>query len=498
MTQIIDINTKEVITSAQYVAFLDTVVADIRATLAKCETVNPYQIAEFLDPSQNNKKVEDELVKFEILKKGEFTKILKKVAHNAKVSNALGGVPKDERDFVRMYAKKHRITVLFTGVLKKHFQVKIDGKIITEEDRKDPEINAYVLTRSTKTFTHETMKRDLRFTNNTLGLGYSADQIFESFDDWFETERDERRFNMFDELQYEKGIATGPVGTAMWEKVEEAAFDVSKTDKGFAVAVLKKFMWQVKRKSMGLPITNHMMPVITGRQGGGKSTLVNNMLEAIYDGVKTATFSDIADNRLIDLWSTPVLFMDEMSGAKKADMNTVKQAITATTLTRRPMRTNTDVQVQQLSTFIGCSNDSLAEIIRDNTGIRRFVEVKFKDQPDWEAMNEIDWVMLWKSVDPMGVDPSNDYADYIKEQQEENRNQCSVETWLKENGGLYPKWTKTGTIFAEFANWEKENFPGFNTNLNSFGRRVNTLISNQPTIGWEKQLKSGVSQMRTL
>jgi hypothetical protein len=240
------------------------------------------------------------------------------------------------------------------------------------------------------------------------------------------------------------------------------------------------------------------MPVLTGKQGGGKSTLVTNMLAPISDAWKSATFSDVADNRLIDLWETPVLFMDEMSGAKKADMTTVKHAITASSLTRRPMRTNTDMQVPQRATFIGCSNEGLGEIIRDNTGIRRFAELDFSPNPDWKAMAEIDWKMLWHSVDEGAADPSLHVVDTLKVQQEENRNMCSVEMWAREKAGMHRNWVKASKLHEDFTLWEKSNFPGYNTSVNVFGRRMNNLIKQLgDAFGWEQQMKSGFSWMRT-
>jgi predicted P-loop ATPase len=282
----------------------------------------------------------------------------------------------------------------------------------------------------------------------------------------------------------------------MWEKMERAAFDTSDTSQGFAIAVIKKFMWQVKRKGMGLPVTNHLMPVLTGRQGGGKSTLVGNMLQPIFDGVKQTTFADISDNRLIDLWETPVLFMDEMSGAKKADMNIVKQSITASVLTRRPMRSNTDVQVQQCATFIGCSNEGLGEIIRDSSGIRRFAELDFAPCPDWEAMKEIDWLMLWHSVDEYGDDPSLHVMDALKEQQEDNRNMCSVEMWAREHAHEFKDWRKAGVLHEHFQDWENEKFPTYKTNVSIFGKRINTLIKQRPDFKWEAKKKSGYAWFR--
>ncbi|HEV2603567.1 MAG TPA: hypothetical protein VGU24_07910 [Microvirga sp.] len=64
-----------------------------------------------------------------------------------------------------------------------------------------------------------------------------------------------------------------------WRRFLGAAFDV---DVDLGVAVLKKFVWQVKRKPLGLPITRHLMPVWQSPiQGSGKTTAVLAFLKPL-------------------------------------------------------------------------------------------------------------------------------------------------------------------------------------------------------------------------
>jgi predicted P-loop ATPase len=98
-------------------------------------------------------------------------------------------------------------------------------------------------------------------------------------------------------------------------------------------------------------------------------------------------FDMIEDERNIDIWHSYILFFDEMGYASKANVDTIKHAITATHLSRRPMRTNTKVSVAQNATFTGCSNKTLAQLIKDPTGIRRFVSAQFSSAPDYSVVN---------------------------------------------------------------------------------------------------------------
>ena len=146
-----------------------------------------------------------------------------------------------------------------------------------------------------------------------------------------------------------------PARVAAWQRVEQAAFwRDDHTPEGFHAAVLQKFMHQVKRKARGLRVERHLMPVITGEQGGGKSTFVESSLAPLSDAVLRVDFDQISDDRIIDIWRSPVLLLDEMGGAKRADMETVKAAITSPTLARRLSDTATTAWPNSYATTPAC------------------------------------------------------------------------------------------------------------------------------------------------
>jgi hypothetical protein len=124
---------------------------------------------------------------------------------------------------------------------------------------------------------------------------------------------------------------------AAWNEIATKVFDTSEDEAGNIIAVLKKFIWQVKRK---MRPTDHQSP---GASNPGASTR------------RQIDFKMIEDDRNIDIWNSYILFLDEMGYASKANVDTVKHAITATNLVRRPMRTNNKVTVTQNASFIGAS-----------------------------------------------------------------------------------------------------------------------------------------------
>lgn len=479
---------------------INAVVAEVSTRLANGVDVDPYEVINlFADTKSNNLELSALFVSRGLLTAQEFKAAITNKKNNEKIYSILGFVPTDVGDFVQKYTERNNIEVLLTGAIKQKRKITHNGIALTDEDLKDPLVRTAYLARTNTINNSTDLKCKMRDLLAKTSLKYTYQQIEDATRLWLLNAIEERKVNMFCDIAYvPQTKACGPIAHQMWKDMEKAAFDTSSTCEGFAVAIIKKFMWQVKRKAVGEPIYNHLMPVITGRQGTGKSTLVNNMLSVIADGVKPATFGDIADPKLIDIWRSPVLFLDEMSGAKKADMTTVKQAITATYLMRRQMRSNDGDSILQQSTFIGCSNDNLSELIRDNTGVRRFAELQFLNKPDWDAMDKIDWKMLWQSVNEFGEDPSIGVMSLLTSQQEDNRNMCSVETWARIDHKIFSKWTRAAIIYKEFSEWENANFKGYNTTLNAFGRKMSALIDRHDDLGWEKQTKGGSVSYRQI
>ena len=481
-----------------YSDFLADLIGELTTKKVKGQDINLNHVFGFLTPSEDNSALKEWLHANDILPRTKFASQMAKEVKKQETIQALGAVPKTCSEYVKLYTEKHGITLSVNGILqRKNRTVEWVGTKVTAQDATTDKTLSHIF--QLGNVDNESLldlKRELRLVKDDLCLSFSDRAIGDAVDAWDINARQQAKMQMFMDIIYERGKATGPIGKQMWKDMEAACFDVSETQEGFAVAIIQKFMWQVKRKALGLPITNHLMPVITGPQGKGKSTFVEAMCAPLKGAMRNVDFSMITDIRNIDIWSSSILFLDEMGHAAKADMETVKKEITGEVSTKRFMHTNGSGQIKQQATLIGCSNKSLSQLIFDETGLRRFGELVWKLNPDFEAINALDWVMLWKSVDPEGQDPSDDVRPLLAVRQEEARQKNPIEMWAEDDGQKFVKWTSAKDLFSDYREWEESAFPRRNTNLALFGRTLTNLIQTNAELGWEKKRSPNGQQYR--
>ncbi len=177
------------------------------------------------------------------------------------------------------------------------------------------------------------------------------------------------------------------------------------------LAVLSHFLWLVKRHVNGQRAMYHMMPVIVGPQGCGKTETLKQLLQAgLGSYCLTTNFQYLEDER-----NTPalarnfVVFLDEMAKVNKTDVGNLKRLLTQETLTYRPMRTNDELSVKNNVTLIGASNDNIESLIKDKE-MRRFyglqVDVEASNKMGtmermrhWQQLDKVDMLAIWRSVD---------------------------------------------------------------------------------------------------
>ena len=211
--------------------------------------------------------------------------------------------------------------------------------------------------------------------------------------------------------------------------------------------VIRHFIWQVKRKMLGLDVSYHLMPLIYGPQGSGKTRAIEQLLAPITKLVlrgKTVDFMD--DTRELNaLEENYVCFFDEMSRADQANTEELKGKISAKTIKTRVFYSQTYVDVEQNCTFIGAANKSLLDLIYDTTGMRRFWQIDGAQTKNHEE-RERNWMLIggvnafdmWSSVDEMQDIPEIlRYWKEISSKQEGFRTTSSVEDWL-ETADLQP------------------------------------------------------------
>ncbi len=198
------------------------------------------------------------------------------------------------------------------------------------------------------------------------------------------------------------------------------------------VAVMKHFIWQVKRKLYDLPVEHHMMPVLFGKSGGGKSVAVHQLLkplESVTMLQNMTVFNDQFSRQMFN--KNFVMFFDELAKSKQVDVNSLKNIITAPRVEWRGIQSESINSAPQNCTFIGCSNDPVRERIQDTTSARRFWQLNCADQLDWQAINCINYLCVWKSVDENQACPLLPLIKEVREVQDaELRIKDTLECWL--------------------------------------------------------------------
>lgn len=211
------------------------------------------------------------------------------------------------------------------------------------------------------------------------------------------------------------------------------------------IAVIEHFIWQVKRKLNGKSVAYHLMPIITGPQGTGKSTILELFLEPLRAVLLQGRPVDfVTDEKNFKALSENfIIFFDEMAKASRTDADRLKEIISAQILSYRPLYTNENAKTVQNCTFIGAANKDVRDLLYDPTGMRRFYQIQVDPQVNreqvlerWAIVPHIDILAMWRSVDE-GVDVPYEflkYIDIIGEQQKLIKAQTSVEEFVEDVG----------------------------------------------------------------
>lgn len=217
------------------------------------------------------------------------------------------------------------------------------------------------------------------------------------------------------------------------------------------LAVIKQWIWTGKRKLFGLPVKYHIMPVIVGKQGSGKTTFITRLLNPVKDISSLAlSFEAFSDER-----QTPIMnknyfgFLDELAKANSVAVELIKKGITSETVEWREMRQTGRVVALNNMTFIGASNISVAEVFLDQTGNRRFWEIITQDKITDNDLKDVNYLGIWQCVNENDDRPPIlDCLNEIEAHQKEHlRPKSSIEQWIDyncEKGDLKDKDRRTG------------------------------------------------------
>jgi Virulence-associated protein E len=409
-----------------------------------------------------------------------------------RIVKSLGSVPKHVVEFVEHYVSRNGIAAQFNGLL----NAPKNGIVANHPDI-------------------ESLTRDLRLLSRKLSLGFKNDAIADGVSAWLSAEKHKRLNSAFVSI-----VATSPVNADLeWRALADAIGDPAKQSANYVVRVLQTAIWQVKRRladDPDYPVQDHLMTILSGPQRAGKTEATQAFFSPIADLVAPTNFAEVTDKTNFDLWSYPVLFLDEMEAADRSDVEAIKNAITRPIKSARILYTGMTGTIRVRSTLWGCTNGTLGDKIADTTGLRRFGPISVKHSPtpanvaaglpvmDWATINGTDFTLLWQSVDhraahPLQSDPQS-LAEWTQIVEGE-RQMDSVEAWLRqierEFVHIVPvKKHRTGELYGYgdgkgYRDWCIRN--GFApVSMLKFGKRLQSLHQ-QPWYPFEapKQAKSG-------
>lgn len=462
--------------------------AGLQATNQQLPTL--HELAELVDSTQDYSMVKEWAAKIKIGTRRDFEKAISR----QKIIDELGELPTCASDFVEIYVKKYGIEVDCKGEVRYNQEIifqdtnirhllletketlenaRNDGKTLPDRIEKlEDEVRMYeaMIGTMTQDVTVQDVVRDMRLEIDKHHLRISPKAIDDAVDKWIADEFPKQKMLKFMNLRYDRKREGR--GDRELLKMVNACFDLSEHSAEYVAGGIKKYMWQVKRKMMGLPVTNHLMPILLGPQGVGKSTFMDKLTAPLEQVRVYSDFNQITDDRNVDLFlKNYVVIVDEMGYAARSDIDAVKNLISTPHISRRPMGTNRTITVKQNATFIGASNKEVGQLIRDETGIRRFLPLRFKNLPDWKTLNEIDMVLIWNCVNEVGDDPMLPFADLMKEEQEKYRTIRPCEEWtrtLKDGDFAGNDFEDESAWYARFKEWQERHYTKFRMDLNEW------------------------------
>lgn len=231
------------------------------------------------------------------------------------------------------------------------------------------------------------------FNKNTDEKAKGTDEknIRKALDELLSIEMVARREALFSSIKFD-----GAESTKLLELFVKALTGATEQK---VIGVMAHLLWQIKRKLNDQDISYHIMPILLGKQGAGKSVALQRLFKPLANLSLELTLTEVTDARFYFAFNHNfIAILDEMAGAKKADIEILKKQITATHNDVRKLNTNRVTKIKQNASFIGTTNRAVSEIIFDTSGMRRFYEIRVLDRIDWAAINAIDYVELYRGI----------------------------------------------------------------------------------------------------
>ncbi len=469
------------------------VIAETKLGLMNGREIDIFEVINLLDKNAVTLKQRKELGELFGMTSTEVKHAISAFIRRDKIQDQLGSVPKNQYEFVEAILEKWDTKMTYQGVFTIKNEYRFDKVLFTEETINElPSKERTIVTvADPKTITYKEMFPLLIKTAVEMGFAFKDKEIDHALSDWMWVRKNMLISYVVADNIYDPNIVT--VAEKEWDKFIIAITDDNVDE---TKAVMKHFIWQAKRKMFGKPVKFHMMPILYGRQGSGKSTIVKDLTGPVKDFKAEVNFGQIGDDRDHALWSNLILVFDEMGNSTTTNLEIIKQRLTSDTFTARVMNTNTNSLITNRTTSIGTTNKSLTRLIFDETGMRRFYQINCKDNIDWKVTESINYAMLWQSINENAdsdFNPNNPIFAKVQKIQNESRFITIIEAFLEQRS--YNKCSietiRASVLFDEFQQFEKTQTPRPEMTQTKFGRDLKDIHKHIPGLTIKKYNQGG-------
>ena len=182
----------------------------------------------------------------------------------------------------------------------------------------------------------------------------------------------------------------------------------------------------------------------------------------------------------------------------------LKSLITTNAVRRRLLMTSMSVRIENEFVPIGTSNVPIHELVPDSTGHRRFAMIPLRTQNGmadpliWRTVNEIDFGLLWRSVDALpdqstGASPDSPIRPFraaLRQHQQDTGNSGMLK-WFRDidlNSEPLMNATSAKGVASTALRLDYQRVIGENISQYRFKRMMDDFMSHpaSPFTGWER------------
>jgi len=176
------------------------------------------------------------------------------------------------------------------------------------------------------------------------------------------------------------------------------------------LAVLKQWIWQTKRYFLNRIVADPLMVnIYSAKGGGGKTQIIRKLSEPLEEYTASSTLNTILDSREHGLFTDRfIVFFDELSLGKIEHgqigplMAGLKKIITEDKITQRNMRETSHSKKRRVFSPVSTSNQPIAQMLPDDSGMRRFFEIEMKAEPNISRIKKLRAIaahLIWQGID---------------------------------------------------------------------------------------------------